>query len=702
MFVIAGLVLLLLVGLAFLLVGRFKGPLVSPGELDPLKAQFEECMALVGAEGVRELALRGGYLEDIPLGPASATEEEGVRILSDSLIIPYWHYMSSPNVCQEECQFATQRPTLEAITTRLSNHVSANVPQCVDLTAFKGYTVTPEDEPVTHVELAQGVVHLTLEYPLKVTGRDFSSRIGVFEADVPADLLGLYELATRIVQVEQEDAPPIEMVTQSMLAILGHDRDSPIPPMHGPVDLSVRSPNAWFMPDVQEKIKGLLAEYIPFLTVAGTRGSRLYSFGTSDFSAAVFGGFILRPDLTPTPFLKPTLTADRTEVSAVFIGRWEPYLDIQPRRGPIVMPQSLLNFKIIPFGITQYQFTYDLSYPVVFQLTDPSALGGEGLTFQFAVEVNLRNNEPLSYTGEPLGEAAVRGSLFGEPPFEAGVTVNVLVKDLSGAPLAADVTYQCGEDAKFLGRTGADGRLQARLPVCIGGTVEARADGFGSAQQLVHSLPEGDRPFEAEDVILELPLKVDIEIAVEKYRVRRDIGPGGTMLPWAAEMGFSSDLDADDAVTITLTNTADQASQAVEVRPGQPATVPLTAGAYKVDAFAQRLFGIDAETGMRHAQDSYTIPEKEECVDPGILHRERCYTYPAHTFTDTMVIGGVALGEGNPEWAVGPGDLAAGRVTVYILAVEPEDLQSIKDLDVLDTMKAMYLQHRDRLTPEFG
>jgi hypothetical protein len=65
-------------------------------------------------------------------------------------------------------------------------------------------------------------------------------------------------------------------------------------------------------------------------------------------------------------------------------------------RGGVIKPEHTpINYEgILNFGVQRYRTSYDVSYPVLVTLRDPQALDGQGYTFAFALESNIRNNQP--------------------------------------------------------------------------------------------------------------------------------------------------------------------------------------------------------------------------------------------------------------------------------------------------------------------
>jgi hypothetical protein len=151
-----------------------------------------------------------------------------------------------------------------------------------------------------------------------------------------------------------------------------------------------------------------------------------------------------------------------------YLDWWPIYLNINDRE--VLGPRSTQGTDLLSFfGVNEYRFWYDVSFPVLVTLRDPDAFEGRGYTFMFALEGNIRDNNHTSPTYAMLAKDSGRKQACNLNQRNSGL-VTVETKDvMTGSPVPARVDFVLGNEACFIGFTtpDADGRtvLSANFPV---------------------------------------------------------------------------------------------------------------------------------------------------------------------------------------------------------------------------------------------
>jgi hypothetical protein len=123
----------------------------------------------------------------------------------------------------------------------------------------------------------------------------------------------------------------------------------------------------------------------------------------------------------------------------------------------------------------EYQLIYDLAFPVLVQIHDDNEF------FQFPVVVvidrsQVRNSTRVSdYVGNEQVICKNRNQ-----------DMKISVSDLEGKPVLSTLSYNCLGERCYLGES-KNGILETKIPVCINGYVEARAEDYSAGKYIVAS-----------------------------------------------------------------------------------------------------------------------------------------------------------------------------------------------------------------------
>jgi len=144
------------------------------------------------------------------------------------------------------------------------------------------------------------------------------------------------------------------------------------------------------------------------------------------------------------------------------------------------MGSGIINALLQVF-IEDYRFPYDISYPLVVNIEDEDAFNGAGYSFQFALEVNVRNNvggySNFTYLNTPTQKTIEPSTLHLPQEF------NIFTSDkyLDEALGDVSISYICGDEYELglTKLTGTHASLITTMPYCeFGGFIKFRKDGY--------------------------------------------------------------------------------------------------------------------------------------------------------------------------------------------------------------------------------
>ncbi|MGM5487938.1 MAG: hypothetical protein ACQESG_03240, partial [Nanobdellota archaeon] len=629
-FIVVGLVILLsALVLIFLSNRQASGPMNSEVDvtvdMQPLVSLVENCVNELGREGLERLGAQGGYIYPRQYGISEnpfSYKGTGVEFWEDSdLLVAYWYYLAG-NECDGACQFNVAVPPLKrttgteydlSIEAQLDRYIEENINSCVDFTQFEmlGYKVIEKGSCEVRTDILEEDVLFDVDWPLEIhkSAGDAVRTVKDFSVMLPIDFKLIYQNAVYILSHAIESSF-LERFTVNLLSVYGRAEEGSIPPMY---DFTMDSSSTlyWLKSDVEEMVQQILTSNVQGLQY---KGSKNYQFRYSPDS---FEEYFYNEAMTLPSLDRPGL--EELEVTFEYLPQfWDMYFDLNCG-GELCRPETFDFFGIFSFGIQDYQFLYDLSYPVMVRLRLPDAFNGDGYTFQYLTEVNVRDNSPLgdNHTEEPILESG--GSMFCDPDKRFGGPVNVTVTDLRDEPVEdAAVIYNCGEDSCIIDKTDAQGVVSAAFPVCYGGQVAVSKEShFADPVRLSVEL---DEPANATVQMFE---EKDMNITIKKKRI----------IPVSSGDGFEWEfkpyeitLKDSEFAMISVSRSGHQRALIYH----NESTLPLAAGEYAIDIY---LFD----------DEDYVIPSYEECHDTGFFGEEECFTIPRMSLNDSVPVGGAVF-----------------------------------------------------------
>jgi len=510
-FIIIGIILLFASALIFFIREKSSGNLLErnirateeiPGELNPLKAFVTTCTKDLLSDGVKKLGMRGGYIDpmDFELSGQKIfyrglepTESDLVEF-TQGLYIPYWWYLSSSNDCTGSCFFDSNVPGLHestgdaadtSIEIQLERYVLRELDGCLrGFEDFKeqGYIVTEKSEPKIEVAITSDSVVALMTYPIEVYAEDIQAKVSQFYVSIDVDIKEIYELAIDIVNA-QKNFSFLEKNTLELITAFSGVDENKLPPKSA-TRFEPMSRIMWTRSWVKEKISEILMTYTQMMQVYGTANYDRYivSETTSDYQVIqrMYDNMILpievmHADVPEGQPIYPGLVADFQ-----YFSLWPIYFDVNSD-GEIIRPEHLFTEQLSFMGLQRYNTLYDVSYPVMVSIKDPNAFEGDGFTFFFMIEANIRNNDALMPEFVPLnGTSSTKKTMFCDEDKRNSGNVTLHVKDRHSFEKIEDaiIAYTCIDESCIIGYTDEEGKLVTKLPVCFGGVLNVVKDGY--------------------------------------------------------------------------------------------------------------------------------------------------------------------------------------------------------------------------------
>ncbi|MBS3148357.1 hypothetical protein J4219_05715 [Candidatus Woesearchaeota archaeon] len=505
-FIIIGLVLIFIIGTVLYMTGREESTELAlgrarlqelPEKIAPVRDNVHSCIRQIATDGLKRLGGGGGYINTSVLStnPVLPTEGEGVWFTQAGPVAPYWWYMKDKNSCTTNCRFDSKRLPLtktqgaRSMESQLEAFIAGELDSCVTSFAqFPGCSIQIVGEPKVEASLQEQVV-ITANYPLRITCEDQSVDVDEYFVNIDLNLKDVYELATNITNLQIEHGI-LEQATDTIIETYSGVDSDRLPPVRA-LDFGPPSPGTfWLKFEVKNRLSRLLASHIPLIQVLGVRNYEFVSAPAGVRDSELFELVYNRQFLIPLNKSYP-----RLEARFAYLPNWEPYFDLNCA-GQLCQADSGTSFFLIPFSLNRYEFAYDVSYPVLVEIKDPDALSGQGYSFRFFLEENLRNSERFTSTTQlsSVPSMNITPSIFCDPAQRSSGEMQVFVKDgetLRGVD-DASVSFICGDDNCNLGKS-RNGTFLSRFPRCVGGTIRVTKPGYVSHSSLLDTFIERGR-----------------------------------------------------------------------------------------------------------------------------------------------------------------------------------------------------------------
>ncbi|MBI2652278.1 hypothetical protein HYX00_02325 [Candidatus Woesearchaeota archaeon] len=700
-FLIVGLVIVIGVAVFFYSTQKVQKPLEPelkiiqeqvPLEFEPIKKYANDCAYSAGVESLRIIGKQGGYISfaDKTLNnepftiTQNPTESDAVSFTKDSdLKTAYWWHLKSANNCKGDCKFASKRPDLRqtdnSIEKQLERYIDLKFKECLNnFEPFleEGFKVIEAGKIKTDVTIGSDDILVLIEYPLSIESQGTNTKLSQFLVRIPINLDKIYDLATKITNIEIKHRYLEKHILNLIVAFSGVNKEK-LPPMSD-MQFKFGSTTSWQKTDVKSKITGLLTAYIPLFQVDGT-----YNYERNLFDSE------LKQRLYDSTII-PVANSSFKDIAAYFtyLDFWPAYFDLNCK-GEKCVPASA-NSLISFFGIQNYRFTYDLSFPVLVEIQDPFALNGQGYSFNFFLEGNIRNNKPMPADFAPLERADLsESSLLCDTRTSGNISVNIVNAATKKPVDDAQILYTIIDESCFIGSTDANGVLIEKFPVAIGGVVNIVKEGYiGKA---VEFDPKANNNAE---------LKVRVQPIYTKKLIVKKKDVVKTPQGWQFA-DAPVELNNKESATITLTRINDEGELGFssfanyEWQQNGTSEIEIAPGNYAVDATLM-------------LDERIIIPEKQKCIRKGIFGEKECFAIPKVDFGEKSSPGQERFPEGGLKLnlTINPNELEKHDTIVFYvvstgISKVPEQERVIEDIEQMGKIEEYSSIYQLALQPTF-
>ncbi len=456
---------------AIVVLFAFRGNLFRnnvPAEFAPIYNTYDECIKIETTNALSLLGTQGGRIAVGEYAPGSDYAPFSSHLNFLGFQIPYWYYAAGNSVIKE------QIPTLNDMEKDAELFIEDRLNDC-DFAGFyaQGYFIDV-GSPKASVDIQTDRVLVSVDTDLSAFIEDRSARRTTHKVEVQSKIGKFYDLAKRVYTKEKDDA---------FLEYYSVDVLNSYAPVDG-VELQC-SPKIWKTPEVVSDLKKGLSANI----------------GAIKFK----GNYYTANNVDDKYFVTDLGASVDEQVNLIYLPEEFPSkIEITPASQALMIAEPVGNQEglgIMGFCYAPYHFVYDVSYPVLVQITNSVE------TFQFPMSVIIDNNLPrIANLTDLVDEQDVDICGFKEGQ------VNVHTYDANLNPIEADVSYNCFDSFCPLGRTAVNGinsNLDAPIPVCLNGYLIAKANGYAEKKILFSSNSETSA-----DIILDKEYKLDVDIRV--------------------------------------------------------------------------------------------------------------------------------------------------------------------------------------------
>ncbi|MEI6849561.1 MAG: hypothetical protein WCK29_00835 [archaeon] len=605
-FVIVAIVIVAAIGIFFLVRANI-GASNIPTEFAPVYSYYESCITFETKAALDLAGSQGGFVQLPALEPGSAYAPFSNQLNFVGLNVPYWYYLTSNGMVKQNV------PSQSDMEKGIADYVAAHLDEC-DFSQFyaQGMTIN-YSKPSVVVNLDNSKTSVVVSSSLSVSRNESSARRDKHSVDINTKIGKFYTLAKEIYAEEQKNQF-LENYTMDTLFLNA--------PVDG-VEISC-SPKVWKSNEVASQLLTALENNIQSIKFQGN----YYDLKNKEDKY----------------FVVPK-TVDEN-VNLLYSKQWPTKLEINGDGvdSQLMVAKTVGNqpgLGVMGFCYAPYHFVYDLSFPVMVQISDNNEL------FQFPMAVVIDKNVPRQSNAVSIDETKTFDLCSG---MNQDLSANVY--DINLNPVDADLSFKCFDQVCPLGKT-SNGIFNGKAPTCLNGYLITRADGFVEKKDLISTNEQNSI-----DVILNKNYNESIELYVDGTR-------------------FTS------GNAIVLFNGANSVSTTLP----DNSNVMLAEGSYNLSVYI-------------YGNSSITIPAstKTQCTkvpQSGIMGffgstKEQCYNIDVpETSIESALIGG-----GQNEVYLLPSDLETGKIKLEVSSLPvPTTMDQLQNNFELFSTKGVDLQY---------
>lgn len=400
-----------------------------PQQIQDIEDSYINCLKDIVIKSKDILMQRGGYIY--------MPKETNAGIYFSNLFdfmgekIPYWLYYDLNGNAIE------QKPSLNDIENEISKFIGDNIDICDDV--LESYNSSYEKKVNRiDVKIKDDGLDIIAYIDLRINKNEASYLIKEHKFFVQSNLKKLYENAERIYEYEKQ-IRFLENYTFDVISLYGYTTGFKLQCL----------PLIFNKEEIKQNLIDALEVNIERIKFEGN-----YYNARNDFDAY---------------FIKPETIDNGIFVNALYSRIFPTKIEIYGNENKV----GLLKFdpignqpglNLVGFCYVPYHLVYDISYPIVFVLSDGKEI------FKFPLIVNIERNGVKSLIGE--NETIKTKEICKRK------TTNAKIFVYSGeTPIDADIYFNCLDTTCYLGKA-QDGYLETKVPECINAFIIANADGY--------------------------------------------------------------------------------------------------------------------------------------------------------------------------------------------------------------------------------
>ncbi len=720
MFVIIGLVVFAIIFIALYLVQQAEiedvpeeAIVYDDARLNPVYQDIESCIYQLTKEALIDLGRQGGVLDlnsrSFIYNQQPAYINNAVELFEGSgLIVPYWFGIRGGPNCVD-CSYHLNIPTLTgesetSIQRQVERYVEDSLGSCTSYLVRheNNFDVTIDSQPSADVQFLNSMAVVRVDWPIKldVLGEDTTFDINNYNAEVDVNVRAVYETAYDVLSqlVMNKGILDDFAIEVSNAAAMGGVQGD-IPPRSGGQVFDGEMFNSWLLSDVREVLNQEIVDHIHYLQVVGSRDSHLIA-GIEDPNLDAFISGFSHYIFGPDPYLS------NLKINFDYFPSWPLHVGVNPSRGEFIMPREefSINLPMVRMSVSNYDFTYDLSFPVLITIEDVDAFDGEGFTLMFASEANIRHSQRYTDEIEIIDDQDLFTGFY--DPMARTIPVRVDVVNEFGAPVeGVTIDYSCVDESVIVGISESDNGqavVDSLLPTCVGGRFNVVGMDY-FASPLEASILEGENNhfemvvYQEKEVNLLFSPK---NVVQASGSINRDIFDGGRYIEnWTLASEASTTRASEEIILVfhRLINGEESGYiKAVEIEAGDIETrsVELVPGEYTL--FLQ---------STAHLDDEFKT-ESITAVDMSWIQRRfsggpREVVIEGVSLNKTLIKGFLYFDTDNPL-VITSEDINEGAMRVfYPRIIYNEIITYTPDLEAIGYMMEASEEERDKLLPEF-
>ncbi len=609
-FIIVGLIIVILAAFSYYYSENFIESLRERGifetialplEVKGVEGLVDSCIDEIARSALDIIGQQGGYIllpEPEFVTPANPFSNALEIFPGSNINVAYWFYQTSNGLLDSLI------PPKQRMEQEIESYINANLANCVDFSNLDFNIISGEVK--SEVKILNEDVRINVEYPLDIELEERNFRLREFNQDIDVPLGNLYETALEVIEKENEDF----LLEEKTIDFINVYDEIP----YSGVDFEC-TPRRWKKEDVINDLKDVLDVNINSYRVKDTINSDV----EDDYR-----------------ILELLESARDINVNFEYSTNWPLLIDITPEgevlEGESFNKGSIGRFLTPFFCLNQYNFIYDLKYPILISLEK------DDYVFQFATQIIVDNNQPRENKIE-IDQTHDTNPIICQHPltkikvFALGVNEDGSLEELDNAK----ISYKCSTTTCNIGETKNFDEtilLDERFPQCINGQLIVEKEGYHRSESELSTMEET-----TVSVLMEKIYELPYEIKINENGVIRNIN-----LKEQVTLTFRDDVIGYTETILSTDNNK----------------IKLIDGSYNVDGFV--LFDSEVFVEGKDLETCLDKPRSGILGIIGLTEKECINTKIEGTTLPQVLTGGSKF-----QWNVDREDLANAKKVIFFV-----------------------------------